>query len=455
MPTSSFQHRRAQLLAQMQPGGIALLSTAPTVNRNADAEYPYRQDSYFYYLSGFLEPRAIIMLYRGWDDKDTKQILFCQERHAEKELWEGRLWGPAAAAKEFLFDHAFSIHQFADKVQKYLGHASTIYYPVGLHAHFDNTLQQLLNELRTQTRKGLKAPHQLIDLRFLLDEMRLFKDAEEIDAMQQAANISGKAHQRLMQMTRPGLREYQLEAELLHHFYNEGAQAVAYNSIVASGANACILHYRAGGSVLQDNELVLVDAGCEYRSYASDITRTFPVNGRFNAAQARLYQLVLDAQLAAIAAVKDGNAFDDPHQIALKILAEGMLEFNLLQKNEVGKLEDVLENGAYKRFYMHRTSHWLGLDVHDVGRYHELDHHQQLSKQSRILQKGMVLTVEPGIYIRPAEDIAPEYWNIGIRIEDDVLVTDKEPTVLSAHAPKTIADIEAMMNLNFHTAKAK
>ena len=438
-----YAKRRAALLARMQAqgGGVAIIPTAPEVMRNADADYPYRHDSYFYYLTGFTEPEATLVLVAG-----TKQqaILFCREKNMEREIWDGYRYGPAAAKEEFGFDAAHAIDQIDVELPKLMTNMPTLFYALGSDANLDARIQNWLSGVRAQIRAGISAPAAAMDVRVLLNEMRLIKDADEIAIMQRAATISAHAHARAMRCAKAGLREYHLDAELLHEFRRHGSQFPAYGSIVATGANACVLHYRAGDAELRDGDLVLIDAGCELDSYASDITRTFPVNGKFSGPQKTLYEIVLAAQQSAIAATKPGLRFIDGHDAAVKVLSQGMLDTGLLDKNKVGTLDDVLAKGDYRHFYMHRTGHWLGMDVHDVGDYRDAAPVSE-EKPWRTLQAGMVLTIEPGIYVRPTEGVPEEFWNIGIRIEDDALVTADGCRLLTHEAPKTVAEIEAVM----------
>lgn len=439
----TYAARRDRLIAQMQAkgGGVAIIPTAPEVMRNRDADYPYRHDSYFYYLSGFTEPEAVIVLIAG---KTNQSILFCRDKNLEREIWEGYRHGPQAAREKFGFDAAFSINTLDTEIPKLLANAPALFYALGADAKVDAQVQKWLKAVRAQARAGVSAPTSVHDVQILLDEMRLFKDSEEIGIMQRAADISSDAHRRAIQICRPGLREYHLEAELLHEFRRRGSQYPAYGSIVAAGSNACVLHYRAGDTEIKDGDLVLIDAGCELDSYASDITRTFPANGVFSGPQKALYEIVLAAQDAAIAEIRPGKGFMDGHTAAVRVLAQGMLDTGLLDTNKVGTLDDVMAKGTYAQFYMHRTGHWLGMDVHDVGEYREIAAASD-EKPSRKLQPGMVLTVEPGIYVRPAENVPEEFWNIGIRIEDDALVTENGCTILTQAAPKSVADIEALM----------
>ncbi|WP_293779868.1 aminopeptidase P N-terminal domain-containing protein [uncultured Oxalicibacterium sp.] len=439
-----FVTRRARLIAQMQAkgGGIAIIPTAPEVMRNRDAEYPYRHDSYFYYLSGFTEPEAVIVLVAG---AKPQSILFCREKNLEREIWDGFRYGPEAARAAFGFDAAYAIDTIDTELPKLMANAQALYYALGSDSKLDAQVQRWLQSVRTQARAGVTPPSAAYDVQIMLDEMRLIKDASEIDLMQRSADIAAAAHRRAMQIARPGLREYHLEAEILHEFRRSGSQFPAYGSIVATGANACVLHYRASDTELKNGDLILIDAGCELDSYASDITRTFPANGTFSGPQKELYELVLAAQDAAIAETRPGKRFMDAHDAAVRILAQGMLDTGLLDKKKVGTLDDVIEKGDYRQFYMHRTGHWLGMDVHDVGDYRDAAA-PGVDRPWRTLQAGMVVTVEPGIYVRPAEGVPEQYWDIGIRIEDDVLVTANGMHILSAAAPKTVADIEALMN---------
>jgi Xaa-Pro aminopeptidase len=445
---TAYAARRTNLIAHMQTqgGGIAIVPTAHEAMRNNDAEYPYRHDSYFYYLSGFAEPEALIVLIAGADTgTSAKSILFCREKNLEREIWEGFRYGPEAARDAFHFDAAFPITDLDVEIPKLLADVPSLYYGVGRDAKLDAQVQSWVGTVRRQERAGIAAPTLFRDLHPILNEMRLFKDAGEIASMKRAAEISAGAHARAMRFSRPGMAEYQIEAELLHEFRRHGSEAPAYTSIVATGSNACVLHYRAGSSVLQDGDLVLIDAGCEFDSYASDITRTYPANGKFSAPQKELYEIVLAAQAAAIDAIKPGKRFVDPHHAAVRVLAQGMLDTGLLDQNKLGGIDDVIANGDYRQFYMHKTGHWLGMDVHDVGDYRETSGITATEKPSRILRPDMVLTVEPGIYVRPAAGVPEQYWNIGIRIEDDVIVTETGCEVISHGAPKTVAEIETLM----------
>jgi len=428
--TSPYSPRRARLLQQMQHG-IAVIPTAPEAVRNGDAHYDYRHDSHFHYLSGFAEPEAVLVLIAG---ETMQSLLFCREKNPEREIWDGFRFGPDAAAAHFGFDAAYPIEQLDEKLTELMGNQPTLFYPLGTNAEWDARLLKLREAVKAKSRSGIQAPAALRDIRALIDEMRLIKDGHEIDLMRRAAQISCGAHRRAMRATRPGQYEYEVEAELLHEFCRAGARQPAYTSIVAGGANACTLHYVGNNARLNDGDLLLIDAGCEFASYASDITRTFPVNGKFSPAQKDVYEIVLAAQAAAIAAARPGNLWDAPHEAAVRVLAQGFVDLKLCE----GSLEAVLESESYKQFYMHRTGHWLGMDVHDVGEY-------KLGDAWRPLTPGMTLTVEPGCYIRPADNVPRELWNIGIRIEDDVLITAKGCEVLTQEAPKTVREIEEVM----------
>jgi Xaa-Pro aminopeptidase len=425
-----FRARRAALLAKMS-GGIAIVPTAPERIRNRDSDYLYRFDSYFYYLAGFPEPEAVLVLLGG---PEPKSILFCREKHPERELWEGFRYGPEAAREAFGFDEAHPFSAIDDVVPKLIANRSALYYAPGLDPAWDARCLRWLNEVRALARTGVTAPVEIRDLRVALDEMRLVKDAHEIATMRRAATISAGAHVRAMRATRPGAKEYEIEAELLYEFRRHGAQFPAYWPIVAGGANACVLHYRDNSQPLADGDLLLIDAGCELDGYASDITRTFPVNGRFSGPQRAVYDLVAAAQAAAIAEVRPGTGWNAPHDAAVRVLAQGFIDLGLC----TGSLDEVLEKEHYKQFYMHRTGHWLGLDVHDAGDYKE---HGEWKR----LVPGMTLTVEPGCYIRPADGVPEHFWNIGVRIEDDALVTAAGCEIVTAQAPKRVDDIEALM----------
>lgn len=421
--------RRRRLLKTIGDG-VAIIPTAPEVVRNRDAHYPYRFDSYFWYLSGFPEPEAVIVLVGG---RKPKSILFCRDKHEEREIWDGYRYGPKAAKSAFGFDAAYSLEQFDKKLPELLVDRDTLWHAVGHDEAWDARIARALNEVRAQARAGKRAPRAIHDLRAELDAMRLYKDEAELATMQRAADIASAGHARAMRACRPGMAEYELEAELTYEFRKRGADAHAYTPIVAGGANACVLHYVENNKLLNDNTLVLIDAGCEVEGYAADITRSFPVNGRFNAAQKDVYEIVLAAQEAAFAATAPGRHFMEAHDAAVRVLTQGLIDLKLL----AGDLDNLIEKGDYKRFYMHRTGHWLGLDVHDAGEY-------KVGEQWTTLQPGMTITVEPGLYIRPADGIPPALAGIGIRIEDDVRVTANGCDIYTS-APKTIAEIEEVM----------
>ncbi|MCW5574750.1 MAG: aminopeptidase P N-terminal domain-containing protein [Burkholderiales bacterium] len=429
-PAAVYAARRARLAA-MLGDGVAIVPTAPERIRNRDAHYPYRYDSYFYYLTGFREPEAVLVLAGG---AAPQGILFCREKNAEREIWDGHRHGPEAAREIFAFDAAHAIDELDARMPDLLADRPVVHVHLGADAAWDARVLGWINAVRGRARSGITAPQDIRDVRVPLDDMRLCKDEHELALMRRAGEISGAAHRLAMQAARPGATEYEIEAVLQHEFRRCGAQAPAYTPIVAGGANACVLHYVENGATLADGDLLLIDAGCELDGYASDITRTFPVNGRFSGAQRAVYELVLAAQAAAIAAVKPGARWNDPHDAAVRVLAQGFIDLGLLQ----GTLDAVLEQESYRRFYMHRTGHWLGLDVHDAGEY-------KVGGAWRELRPGMVLTVEPGCYVRPGPGVPETFANIGVRIEDDALVTGGGCEILSGSAPKSIADIEALM----------
>jgi len=451
MNNKIYQERRNALAKQIHAksgGGIAVISTAPELARNRDSEFPYRHDSDFFYLSGFEEPGATLVMEVKSSGKDYKlqSHLFCRPKDPEREIWDGIRLGPDAAVAALSVEFAYSNCELDNKLGELLADQNAIYIRLAENAEADRRIRHWMKKVRGQSRAGINPPSELHDVEALIHEMRLFKDAHEIETMRRAAAISARAHIRTMQMCKPGLREYQLEAELLHEFRNSGAQSVAYNSIVAGGANSCILHYRAGSTELRSGELCLIDAGCELDGYASDITRTFPVNGKFTGPQRTLYDITLAAQEAAVAMTKPGNTFMQPHEAALKVLTQGLLDEKLLKLSELGSLENAIETGAYRRFYMHRTSHWLGMDVHDVGSYREQSNgSSKEEKPWRILKSGMVITIEPGLYIRPADDVDEAFWNIGIRIEDDAVINDSGCELISRGVPVKADEIEAIM----------
>jgi Xaa-Pro aminopeptidase len=431
MDMKIFQKRRETLMSHMR-GGVAILPTAPLRLRNRDVHYPYRPDSDFYYLTHFPEPEAVLVLVPGRSHGEF--ILFCRERNPEKEIWEGRRAGLEGAHEIYGADDAFPIDDIDEILPGLLENRDKVFYSMGRYPDFDAHLMNWVNEVRGKARNGVHAPGEFVTLDHILHEMRLFKGPEEIRLMKRAAKISAQAHRRAMQSCRPGMMEYEIEAELLHEFRKSGSPFPAYPPIVGGGANGCILHYTENSAELKSGDLLLIDAGAEIDGYAADVTRTFPVSGRYSGEQRAVYELVLAAQKAAIEQVKPGNHWNDPHENAVRVLTQGLKDLELLN----GTVDGHIENGDYKRFYMHRTGHWLGMDVHDVGDY-------KLDDTWRLLEPGMVLTVEPGLYIADAKDIPAGFRNIGIRIEDDVLVTREGNEVLSRDAPKSVDDIEALM----------
>ena len=454
-----YAQRRARLAALIGPQGVAILPTAPEQQRNRDADFLFRHDSYFYYLTGFTEPNAFLVI-----TGDGRSTLFCAPKDLAREIWDGYRLGPAAAPDQLGLDAAYSIAELDAKMPGLLDGREAVWYPFATHKGLETRVDGWLASVRSRVRYGTLCPEQQRDLCGPLDEMRLVKDAHEQATMRRAAQISAGGHIRAMQLCarrlREGeaVREYHLDAELLHEFRRHGSQAPAYGSIVAAGANACVLHYRADAGEVRDGELVLIDAGCELDGYASDITRTFPANGRFSGPQRALYELVLASQEAAIAVTQAGARFTDPHEATVKVLAQGLLDLGLLDKDKVGSLEDVIEKRAYFQFYMHRTGHWLGMDVHDCGGYIEPSEVGQVSERkdplsgdiikdrpSRILKPGMVLTIEPGLYVRPADGVPAHFHNIGIRIEDDAIVAAGGCELISRGVPVSVAEIEALM----------
>jgi Xaa-Pro aminopeptidase len=459
VPTSLYAERRARMAAQLGGNGIALIPTAPERPRNRDSDFLYRHDSYFYYLTGFTEPNSWLVV-----TADGHSTLFCQPKDLEREIWDGYRLGPEAAVGALGVNAALAIGELDQQMPKLLENRDTVWFPFAIHQGLEQRVAGWLNQVRARVRYGALCPEQQRDLCAVLDEMRLVKDAHEQDTMRRAAAISARAHVRTMQtcarMLREGkdVREFHLDAELMHEFRLGGSQYPAYSSIVAAGANACVLHYRADIAPVRAGELVLIDAGCELDGYASDITRTFPAGGKFSAPQRALYDIVLASQQAAAAATKPGARFTDPHEAAVKVLAQGMLDVGLLDGNKVGSLDDVIEKRAYFPFYMHRTGHWLGMDVHDCGSYVEPGEVGQVSERkdplsgetiknrpSRILQPGMVLTIEPGLYVRPGEGVPEQFHHIGIRIEDDAIVTPQGCDLISRGVPVKADEIEALM----------
>ncbi|QIL71272.1 M24 family metallopeptidase [Diaphorobacter sp. HDW4B] len=457
--TSVYAQRRARLASQLGKGGIAVIPTAPERQRNRDNSFLYRHDSYFYYLTGFTEPNACLVL-----AADGTSTLFCQPKDLEREIWDGYRLGPDAAVTTLGVDAAHSVAELPARMPRLLENRDCVWYPFATHEGLAAQVEGWLNKVRARVRFGAMCPTEQRDLCQLLDDMRLVKDAHELDIMRRAGIISARAHVRAMQcsarMLRAGedVREYHLDAELLHEFRTSGAQYVAYDSIVAAGHNACVLHYRADKAPVKKGELVLIDAGCELDGYASDITRTFPADGKFTGPQRALYDLVLASQDAAIAVTKAGSRFNDPHEATVAVLAQGMLDLGLLDKNKHGTAQDVIDSRAYFQFYMHRTGHWLGMDVHDCGSYVEpteigtvserkdpLSGETIQNRPSRILRPGMVTTIEPGIYVRPAPGVPEQFHHIGIRIEDDAVVTETGCELLTRGVPVKADEIEALM----------
>ncbi|MCG7571931.1 Xaa-Pro aminopeptidase [Pseudoalteromonas sp. CNC9-20] len=423
--------RQQRLLAQMKTNSVALIPAAKEITRSRDTEFPFRQDSDFFYLTGFNEPDAMLVLVNG---EQQKSILYCRAKDKSAEIWHGRRLGADAAKQQLPVDEAYTLAELEQGLLDAVNQKSTLYYGQGVYSDVDNQVLALLNTLRGAPKKGYRAPEVIRDIRTLVHEMRLFKSDAEIAIMRRAAKISAEAHERAMRFAKPGATEYQLEAELHHHYAMNGARHPAYGTIVGSGDNATILHYTENESTLKDGDLILIDSGCELDGYAADITRTFPVNGRFNAAQKALYQVVLDAQLAALEVVKPGNTLAQAAKVVNRMLTEGLVKLGLLE----GNVDELVESQAFRAFYMHGLGHWLGLDVHDVGEYKK-------DEQDREFAPGMVLTIEPGLYIAEDALVAEQYRGIGIRIEDDVLVTEKGHENLSASVPKDIAAIEALM----------
>jgi Xaa-Pro aminopeptidase len=433
MKQSEFKKRRKQLMQHIGKGNIALIGSASERTRNRDVNYPFRQDSDFYYLTGFNEPDSLAVFIPG--RKQGEYILFCREFDEKKALWEGAHAGLEGATAHYKADDSFPIDDLDDILPGMLEDKGKVYYPIGRNSDLDHNLLVWINNIRSQSRTGVTAPGELASLEHILHEMRLFKSPEEIKLMRRAADVSANAHVKAMQKCKPGLYEYQIEAEIIYNFIQGGLRAVAYPSIVAGGKNACVLHYTENSDKLKNGDLLLIDAGAECDHYAADITRTFPVSGRFSEPQRQLYQLVLDAQAAAIAQIKPGLSWHLAHDASVEALTKGLVALGLLK----GKVSKLIKDEKYKQFYMHRIGHWLGMDVHDVGDY-------KLDKEWRLLEPGMVLTVEPGLYIPEDCQSVDEQWRgIGIRIEDDVLVTAEGHEILTSGVPKTIAEIESLM----------
>ena len=460
MAPSIYQQRRTRVTAALNAagGGVAIVPTAPERQRNSDSDHPYRYDSNFHYLTGFAEPGSWLVLTSA-----GRVHLFCREKNVEREMWDGHRLGPQQAPGALGVDEAYAVEALDDLLPGLLADRPAVWLPFGDHPHLDTRVQGWLATVRGRSRHGVSCPDSVRDLNPLLGEMRLIKDSTELATMRRAAVISAGAHVRAMRFCaerfrrapQGGVREYEIEAELLHEFRRHGAQSPAYTSIVAAGPNACVLHYAAGDAELKAGQLCLVDAGCELDGYASDITRTFPADGRFTPAQRALYEIVLAAQDAAVAATRPGARKQDSHWAAVRVLAQGMLDVGLLDRNAHGDVDAVIASAAYRQFYMHGTGHWLGLDVHDAGEYLALEEApveqpdvqggSVVRKPSRVLQAGMVVTLEPGIYVRPAEGVAQAFWHIGIRIEDDAIVTPEGCELISRGVPVKADEIEALM----------
>jgi Xaa-Pro aminopeptidase len=449
--------RLARTMAQAG-GGLAVVPTAPERQRNGDSDHPYRHGSDFHYLTGFDEPEAWLLL-----DADGRSTLLCRERHADREIWDGRRLGPEAAPDVLGVTEAFGVERLDEVLVDRLANQSAVWFPFGAHPDLPAQVSRWLATLHGRERSGIGCPQSQRDLGPLVAEMRLRKDDTELALMRRAAQISAGAHARAMRYCaerfradpRAAVREYEIEAELLHEFRRHGAQGPAYTSIVAAGANACVLHYAAGSAELRAGELCLIDAGCELDGYASDVTRTFPADGHFTPAQRALYDIVQAAQEAAVAATHPGARKIDSHHAAVRVLSQGMLDCGLLDRNAVGNVDDVIASATYRRFYMHGTGHWLGRDVHDVGDYLAADEAPVeqsdglggtvLKRPSRLLQPGMVVTLEPGLYVRPAEGVPERFWNIGIRIEDDAVITATGCELISRDVPTAAVEIEQLM----------
>ena len=432
MKHGEFLKRRKKLMDMLGDDNIAILPAAPEKIRNRDVAYRYRQDSDFYYLTGFAEPEAVVALIPGRSQGEF--VLFCRERNPEQEIWHGTRAGLEGACTDYGADDAYPITDLDDILPGLLENRERIYYTMGNDTVFDQRVLGWVNQVRGKARSGIHAPEQFVSLNNILHDMRLYKSRHEISMLRKAAAISANAHVRAMQTCRPGKTEYQIEAELIHEFMRQGARSAAYPSIVGSGANSCVLHYIDNTRELEDGDILLIDAGAEYESYASDVTRTFPVNGRFSKQQKSVYDVVLAAQLAAIDAVRPGNHWAQPHEAAVEVLTEGLVALGILK----GKPKTLIKEKAYSRYFMHKTGHWLGMDVHDVGDY-------KVGEEWRLLEPGMAMTIEPGLYFPPQKGLARKWWSTGVRIEDDVLVTKAGHEVLSGDAPKGITEIEALM----------
>lgn len=427
-----FKRRRSELMALMEEDSIAILPSASLVTRNNDVEFPFRQDSDFYYLTGFDEPEAVFVLIPGREHGES--ILFCRERDPADEQWHGKITGPERAMQLYGIDDAFPIEDIDDILPGLIEGRSRLYYAMGTQKEFDAQVIAWVNSISASKQTGAKPPGEFVQLGQYLHELRLFKSKSELDVMRKAAEITACGHKKLLEVVTPGMYEYELDAELQYAFMKNGARSPAYPSIVGSGNNGCILHYISNREQIRKGDLVLVDAGAEYEFYAADVTRTFPASGKFSKAQSQLYNIVLDAQAAAIAEIKPGNHWEQPHEAAVRVITEGLVELGLLE----GDVAELIEQEAYRTFYMHKTGHWLGIDVHDVGEY-------KLDDTWRVFEPGMVMTVEPGIYVEENLEVPPRFKGIGIRIEDNVLVTKTGHEVLTNDIPKTIDEIESYM----------
>ncbi len=432
MTQLEFLRRRQALLAQMAPASAALIFAAPEVTRSADSEYPYRQSSNFWYFTGFNEPQAVLVLIKS-DDTHNHSVLFNRLRDKTAEIWFGRRLGQEAAPEKLGVDRALAFSEINEQLYQLLNGLDVVYHAQGEYAWADEIVFAALDKLRKSARQNLTAPATMTDWRPMVHEMRLFKSAEEIEVMRRAGEITALAHTRAMQVCRPGMFEYQLEGEILHEFTRHGARFPSYNTIVGSGENACILHYTENESEMRDGDLVLIDAGCEYQGYAGDITRTFPVNGKFTPAQRAIYDIVLESLETALQRFRPGVSIQDVTADVVRIMITGLVKLGILK----GEIDQLIADNAHRPFFMHGLSHWLGLDVHDVGVYG--------ADRSRVLEPGMVITVEPGLYIAPDADVPEEYRGIGVRIEDDILITEDGNENLTASVVKKADDIEALM----------
>lgn len=430
---TEFARRRKNLMALMEPNSIAIIPSAHEQQRSRDTEFPFRQDSDFYYLSGFVEPDAVLVLIPG--RRHGQYVMFCRDRDPKMELWNGFREGTDGVCENYAADDAFPIGDIDEILPGLIEGRERVYYSMGRSTEFDQQIMAWVNRIRGNAARGSAPPGEFTDLDHMLHDLRLIKSAAELRLMRRAGEITGRAHVRAMRHCQPAMVEYQLEAEILHEFASSGARHPAYSSIVGSGGNACVMHYIENNSKMRGGDLVLIDAGCEYEYYAADVTRTFPVNGVFSKEQRALYELVLASQVAAIDAIRPGNHWNQPHDASVRVITEGLVKLGLLK----GGVASLIKRAAYQEFYMHKAGHWLGLDVHDVGDYRVAD-------EWRMLEPGMVMTVEPGIYVSPDnKKVAKKWRGIGIRIEDDVIVTDQGHEIITSGVPKTIEEIEALM----------